>query len=109
MDLILWGLGLIPWWLYVVAAAIALLLTMPYWTPLWALTPGWLKTVILTLGGGFIAYQMGRNRQAELQREKEARTNAQVLNKKMEIEHEVQQMPDSAVTDELRRSGWLRE
>lgn len=99
----------IPWWGYVLAAAVALAFLYPYAAPIWAVLPRWLKVAIVSFGGLFTAYIAGRNRAAANARQADRERNAQAIQRRSEINKRVDNMKPSDVDAELDKKGDFRD
>ncbi len=99
----------IPWWGYVLAAAVALGFLYPYAAPIWAILPRWLKVALIAIGGVFTAYIAGRNRGAANARlaDKEKRDGA--VRNRLEVNQRVDKMKPSEVDAELEKKGDFRD
>lgn len=73
MNVLGWLLDMTPWWLWLAAGLIILAATYQVWRPVWALSPGPIKTGLLIIGAAWMTYAAGRNRGAAgaIDREKE--------------------------------------
>lgn len=106
-----WIVDQIPLWVYV-AVAIPLIggafyFASPILVPLWNLTPRWVKVaggVILAIGSAFV---LGRNKGARDAKELQRRNDAQAIDNRREIDHEVQNLDVPAVDKRLDK--WLRD
>ncbi|WP_421696950.1 hypothetical protein [Ancylobacter sp.] len=68
-----WVIDIIPWWVWAALAAGALAATYTLWRPVWVLLPSPVKTAVIVIATGGVAYLAGRNKGASgaLQRAKE--------------------------------------
>jgi len=99
----------IPWWGYVLAAAVALGFLYPYAAPIWAIMPRWLKATLIAIGGLFTAYIAGRNRGAANARLADKEKNAKAVERRQEVNKSVDKMTPSQVDAELERKGDFRD
>lgn len=102
-------LSWLPTWVYWVAAAAALIATIPYWTPIWIAMPKPLKYAILAAGGLFTAWHAGRRQQRLADEQAQREASARAVERRQEIKKDVAKMSDSDVDRELRSSGWMRD
>lgn len=109
MGTLSWAFNFVPWWSWFVVAGVILLATIPYWSPIWAMTPNWLKTVIAAVAGLLAAYFAGRNRGAKDERDKSAAASARAVQRREETHNDIEKLPDADVTARLGKSGWLRD
>lgn len=96
----------IPWWgwVIIVGAPIGALLFYfgPVLLPIWRMLPLWLRALILGIGAAFIAWMGGRHVGRENAREEERRRNAEALNKRVEVDHEVDKLNEGEAAKRLR-------
>lgn len=95
----------IPWWGYVLAAAVALGFLYPYAAPIWAILPRWLKAALIAIGGLFTAYIAGRNRGAANARLADKERNEQAYKRRTDVNQRVDTMKPSEVDAELDKKG----
>jgi hypothetical protein len=97
----------VPWWVAPIVLAIVLVATIPYWLPLWAGAPKWLKTLLVALGGGLTIYQMGRNKGRKDSDAQIAKQNAQAEAKRTEVDNEIANL--NPADRDKRLDRWLRD
>lgn len=97
----------VPWWAWYVIGAIALFATLPYWYPIWAILPRWLKTILIALGAFFAAYLMGRNRGRRNAEQERQQNDANAIQNRQKVDQEISNLPPAAVDKRLDR--WVRD
>lgn len=105
-----WLLDALPWWLWLVGAAVLLVATYQLWAPVWVLLPRPLKVA----AGGFVAivlaYLAGRNRGAagalQRAREKEAAHAEQITETARRARADADARNASGMRDD---DGWRRD
>lgn len=101
----------IPWWVYLLGALMGgsalFYFFSPILIPLWAATPKSVKIALGAVGAALLAFAYGLNkgnRDAKALRDK---NNAQALNNRKEIDHEVSNLDEPAVDQRLDK--WMRD
>lgn len=96
----------IPWWgwVIIIGAPVGVLLYFfyPILIPLWRALPLWLRATILGIGAAFIAWMGGRHVGRENAREEERRRNAEALQKRTEVDREVDKLNEGEAAKRLR-------
>jgi hypothetical protein len=96
----------IPWWGWALMIAVpvgALLFYFgPVLVPLWLRLPLWLRTVLIFCGVGFLIYRGGVWQGRRNEEERERRRNADALNKRLEVDREIDKMEPAEVQKKLR-------
>jgi len=95
----------IPWWGYVIAAAVALGFVYPYLAPVWALLPKPVKVAILAIAAAFTAYIAGRNRGAANARLADKEKRDKAISNRLDVNRRVDNMKPSEVDAELDKKG----
>jgi hypothetical protein len=106
MWLVNWLINSIPPWLWVVIVGGILLATYSLWLPIWSLLPNKVKVVIIfivTLGGAYFA---GRYKGAKDERTLMDKRKTEALQKRVEVDREIQRLPPSEVDKRLDK--WTR-
>lgn len=103
----LWLFNFVPWWVWAVGLLVAAIATYQFWAPIWALTPRWLKAVIVGAGALLTAYVAGRNRGSKDERDRRAKADARAIQTRKETDDEVRNLP----ADDLNRrvDKWMRD
>lgn len=106
-----WILDHIPLWLYVtvggLGAAAAFYFLSPVLVPLWAITPKpikWALGFVVAIVGAVLA---GRYKGAKDERDRQARRDAEALQNRVRVDHEVDRKDAPAVHTDLNR--WNRD
>lgn len=107
MDTLSWLANYLPWWVLPVVAAVALVATIPYWTPIWAVMPRWLKTAIVAVSGGFTLYWMGRNKGSKDERDQRAKADAAAVETRSKVHDEISNLKPADRDKRLDR--WMRD
>lgn len=102
-----WAFNFIPWWVWLVAALIALGLTVQFWSPIWAIMPQWMKAAMLFIGALLLAFFAGRNRGAKDERDMRRDADAHAVENRKEIDNEVSKLDRPAVDRRIDR--WMRD
>lgn len=106
-----WLLDFLPWWTWYAVAGVALLLTIPWWWPLfnlvWAWLPSWAKSVIIGVGVALGAYLAGRNRGSSNERARQKARDANAIKTRLETNDAVARMDDA--TRKQRIDQWVRD
>src|SRR6266540_3819634 len=96
----------IPWWGWVIIIGLptgaALYFFSPILIPLWNMLPRPIKTGLILIGSGFVAFMGGRYRGRANAEEEERRRNAEALQKRAEVDREVDRMSDDEADKKLR-------
>lgn len=106
MWLVNWIINSIPLWAWVTIVGAVLLATYSLWLPIWNLLPGKVKVAIIfvaTLGGAYLA---GRYKGARDERDLVAKRNAEAIQKRLEVNREVDKLSNKEVDDKLK--PWIR-
>lgn len=102
----------IPLWGWVVLIGVPMIAALVYFgpvlLPLWRMLPNWLKALLIFLGGLFLAFMGGRYRGRANAEEEARRRDANAINKRMEVDREVDNLSDKQTTDRLR-DRWTRD
>lgn len=100
----LWG------WFVIIGAPIgaALYFASPILIPLWHMLPNWVKALLIFIGGLALAFLGGRYRGRANAEEEQRRRDAQALQKRTEVDHEVDNLSDKETADRLR-DRWTRD
>lgn len=109
MDTLSWAFNFVPWWVY---PAIGIVLVAVFWQPIfaiWNLLPKGVKALLVGAGVAVMTYVAGRNKGSKDERAHRDALDAKAYKRKQEIKDDVAKLPDSAVDDELRRNGWMRD
>lgn len=106
-----WLLDHIPLWLSLticgVIAAVALYFASPIIIPIWRALPTPIKRVLEVALAVLIAVLAGRYKGAKDERDAAARRNAQAIQNRSEVDHEVSNLSDKATKERLDR--WNRD
>jgi protein-S-isoprenylcysteine O-methyltransferase Ste14 len=102
-----WLFNFIPWWAWIVAAAVALGFTFQFWAPIWAVMPKWLKATIIFLASVAAAFIAGRNRGSKDERDMRQQADAHAVERRKDTDHEVANLDKPAADDRLK--PWLRD
>lgn len=62
MNILGWILDATPWWVWGGAGLFVLVATYQVWLPLWRLLPSPIKTTLIVIATGGLAFLAGRNR-----------------------------------------------
>lgn len=102
-----WIWAQIPWYVPIVIAIIVAGFCWQWIAPIWFILPKWLRWTIAFVFAIIVAVQYGRNRgvQAEQQRRKDL--NRQAIQQRDEIDERIKALPPNAVSDALRKRGWM--
>lgn len=104
IDLVL---NAVPAWVWGIALAIILALTIQWWLPIWLSLPRWLKGLIIGLGALFAAYLLGRNKGFRDEQARRDKANANAIKNRNEVNDAIGKMDAPAVDKRLDR--WLRD
>lgn len=107
MDTLSWAFNFVPWWVWVVAIVVAVIVTYQFWMPVWLALPKWLKALILGIAALVTAYVAGRNRGAKDERDQRARADARAIQTRKETDDEIRNAPAADVDRRLDR--WMRD
>ncbi|KQW22805.1 hypothetical protein ASC80_05550 [Afipia sp. Root123D2] len=107
MDTLSWLFNFVPWWVWVVIAAVLLAVFWQALLPVWLTLPKWLKGIILGAGALFTAYAAGRNRGSKDEREQRAKADARAVQTRKETDDEIRNAPAADV--DRRLDGWMRD
>lgn len=99
----------VPWYVPVALVIIAAGFCWQWIAPLWAILPRPIKWAIAFIAAIVVAVQYGRNRGVASERERRKSLNERAIKQRDAIDEKVNAMPPNAVTDALRRNGWLRD
>lgn len=102
----------IPWWVYMVLGVGGLgalfYFFSPILVPLWNMLPTWLKATLIGISAAFLAWIAGRNTGRRNAEEEERRKNAEALQKRTEVDREVNNLSGKQTQDKLR-DRWSRD
>jgi membrane protein implicated in regulation of membrane protease activity len=100
----IWG------WVLIIGIPIGALLYFfsPILIPIWNALPKWLKVTLIFIGGVFLAFMGGRYRGRANAEDEERRRNAQALQKRNEVDRDVDNKSNSQVDKDLR-DRWQRD
>lgn len=100
----LWG------WIVIIGVPVgaALYFFSPILIPLWRALPTPVKAVLIFVGGLFLAFMGGRYRGRQNAEEQERRRNAEALQKRTEVDHEIDSISDKEAQKRLR-DRWTRD
>lgn len=101
----------IPLWLWIVIVAVpagALLYFFgPILLPIWRMLPLPVRVALIGIGAAFLAFMGGRYKGRANAEEEERRRDAQSLQKRTEVDHDVDLLSDKQTSDRLR-DRWTR-
>lgn len=107
-----WVIDHIPLWgwmiIFGVPTVVVLYYVWPIFLPLWRALPAPVKTLIVAVVVGIFATLGGRWRGRKNAEEEERRRNAEALQKRAEVDHDVDTKSDAQVRKELR-DNWTRD
>lgn len=102
----------IPLWgwmvIFGVPAAALLYFFYPILIPIWRMLPTPIKGVLIAIGVGLLAFLGGRYRGRANAEEEQRRRDAQALQKRTEVDHEVDKLTNTQTKDRLR-DRWTRD
>lgn len=102
-----WIFDHVPYWVWAVALAVALIATYPMWSAIWLMLPRWLKVVLIAATGLFTAYLAGRNRGTKDAKDAQDKANAQATKRRLETNAEVTNLDPATRKREFDK--WLRD
>lgn len=102
-----WIIDAIPYWVWIIVAAVALAATYPMWGTVWMLLPRWLKATIIFVGSLGVAYLAGRNRGFQNARDRQKEADAQATKRRLETNEEVGRMRPADRDKSLDK--WMRD
>lgn len=100
---------MVPWYVPYIVIIILIAIFWNVIAPFWALLPRPIKYLIGFALAMFGAVQYGRNRGVAVERDRRRTLNEHAIAKRNAIDEHVKNLPDNAVTDQLKRAGWLRD
>lgn len=100
----LWG------WLVIVfgVGGVILAYAYPVLLPIWRMLPTPVKAGLITIGALILAFLGGRYRGRRNAEEEQRKRDAQALQKRTEVDHEVDKLTDTQTKDRLR-DRWTRD
>lgn len=102
-----WILDRLPWWTWIAAILVPLVLTYPWWGPIWRSFPRPLRStiagVLLALG----ALLVGRSQGSRSERERQKARDAQAEQRRREVDRAVSNLDPAA--RERAWNEWLRD
>lgn len=100
----LWG------WFIIIGAPIAALLYFfgPILLPIWRMLPLPVRVALIGIGAAFLAFMGGRYRGRANAEEEQRKRDAQALQKRTEVDHEVDKLSGKQTADKLR-DRWSRD
>lgn len=98
-----WLINFIPWWMYVIAAVIALALTWQMWWAIWLVLPLWMKVGLVFIGVSITLYIAGKNAGAKTERDKQREREAGAVNQREQIDATIRKLDDAALQKRLDR------
>lgn len=104
-----WIWNSIPWYIPLALVIIAVGFCWQWIAPIWFILPRWLRWTIAMVIAIIVAVQYGRNRGMQAEQKRRADLNAQARQQRDTIDERIQALPPNAVSDALRRNGWMRE
>jgi hypothetical protein len=104
-----WVWNHVPWYVPYIVIIILIAIFWNVIAPFWALLPKPIKYLIGFILAIFGAVQYGRNRGVAAEQQRRKTLNEHAIAKRDAIDEHVKNMPDNAVTDKLKRNGWLRD
>lgn len=105
---IFWSLyNQIPWYVPLVLAIIAAAFCWNYIAPIWFLLPRSVRWGIAFVIAIIVAVQYGRNRGVQAEQQQRKTLNDHAIKQRDQIDERVKAMPPNAVSDALRRNGWM--
>lgn len=107
MDTLSYAFNYVPWWVWLVAAIIAAVLTYQFWLPIWAMLPRPVKVLVAAIAAVLTAYVAGRNKGSKDERDRRAKADAHAIQNRKDVDDEVRNLP----TDDLDRrlDRWMRD
>lgn len=106
-----WIVDHIPLWVWITVVVVmvgaAFYFLSPILVPLWNVTPRWVKLVLGFVLSLLAAIAGGRYKGAKDERDMEARRNAEALQTRVKVDHDVDKLTKSE-TDE-RLANWYRD
>jgi hypothetical protein len=99
----------VPWYVPLALVIIAAGFCWQWIAPIWMLLPRPVKWAIAFIGAIFVAIQYGRNRGVAGEQARRKSLNERALKQRDVIDAKVKEMPPNAVSDALRRNGWMRD
>jgi hypothetical protein len=102
-----WIWNQIPWWVFAAIAIIVIGFCWQWIAPIWFILPKWLRWTIAFIVAIIVAVQYGRNRGVHGERERRKQLNAEAVKQREAIDERVKNLPPNAVSDALRRRGWM--
>lgn len=109
MWLLEWAWNHVPWYVPVALVIIALGFCWQWIAPLWMILPRWVKVTIAFIVAVVVAIQYGRNRGVAGEQARRKSLNERAVKQRDAIDERVKNMPPNAVSDALRRNGWMRD
>lgn len=99
----IWG------WVVIIGVPVGVLLFYfgPILLPIWNALPNWMKWTLGGIGAIFLAFMGGRYKGRANAEEEERKRNAEALQKRTEVDHDVANMSNKDVQDKLGR--WTRD
>jgi biopolymer transport protein ExbB/TolQ len=106
-SLFWWVWNSIPWYVPVVAIIIAAGFCWQWIAPIWFILPRWLRWAIAFVVALIVAVQYGRNRGMQAERQRRDDLSAQAREHREKIDEQIKALPPNAVSNALRRNGWM--
>jgi hypothetical protein len=94
------------WWVIPLIGGIALIATMPWWSPIWAVLPKWLKLSLGAIAAGLTIWQAGKNKGAADSDARREKADTRATQKREEVHEEIKKL-DPAERDK-RLDRWMR-
>lgn len=97
----------VPWYVYLFVGLLALVVSIPYWLPVWNVLPvtvRWFLVVIATAG---LAYFAGRNKAARDAAQAREKANANAIANRQKVDATIAGTSDAGVIAGLDK--WMRD
>lgn len=102
-----WAWNHVTWYYLLIPIVIAIGFCWQWIAPIWFILPGWLRWVIVMAIAMIVAVQYGRNRGVAAEQARRKSLNEHAVATRDKIDAKVKAMPPNAVSDALRRNGWM--
>lgn len=106
---LIWIWNAVPWYVPIAVLIVVIAFCWQWIAPIWLILPKWLRWLIAATIAIITAVQYGRNRGMQAEQERRKALNARAVQQRDKIDERVKAMPPNAVSDALRRNGWMRD